>query len=180
MGDTAKRGVGVLDKKGVMRLCDSSGIRIETPNIEGVGNVRLRYGIMPVHGEGSNMLKELNALKDMTQHLNRYASLFEERPGISSVGANGTSPDESAMLHFRLQETLQDPPGEHGHDVFLNNEELDEIQKGHSMIVTTSEDLGHTHELNLRWGYRHHRHFLTYRNCDGLRDCWDGHARELK
>jgi len=171
--DTAKRGAGVLDKNGDMKICESSGIRVETPNIAGVGKVRLRYGIMPVHGEGSNMWKELNALKDMTMHLNRYASLFEERPG--SAVANTT--DESALLHFRVQETIQDPPGEHGHDIFLNNEELDEIKKGTRMLVTTSEDLGHTHELELRWNNR--RHYLYMNKCDGLHDCWDGHSRTM-
>jgi len=171
--DTAKRGAGVLDKNGDMKICESSGIRVETPNIAGVGKVRLRYGIMPVHGEGSNMWKELNALKDMTMHLNRYASLFEERPG--SAVANTT--DESALLHFRVQETIQDPPGEHGHDIFLNNEELDEIKKGIRMLVTTSEDLGHTHELELRWNNR--RHYLYMNKCDGLHDCWDGHSRTM-
>jgi len=172
--DTAKRGVGILDKQGVMRLCDSSGIRIETPGIDGIGNVRLRYGIAPVHGEGSNMWKELNALKDMTMHLNRYARLFEERPGAAA--SNGT--DDSQILHFRLQETYNDPPGEHGHDIFLNEEELDEIKKGHHPLVTTSEDLGHTHELQLVWRPRPGNHsYLGYIRCDGMQNCWDGHSK---
>ena len=68
-----------------MRVMDSSGIRIVTPDIETVGAVRLRYPIMPVHGEGSGVWKELNALKDMTMHMNRYSTLFEEKPGLSNV-----------------------------------------------------------------------------------------------
>jgi hypothetical protein len=72
--DTAKKGAGILDKQGKMHALASAGIRIVTPAIEGVGQVRLRYPIMPIHGEGSGVGKELNALKDMTMHMNRYAS----------------------------------------------------------------------------------------------------------
>jgi len=169
--DTAKKGAGVLDRKGEVRMLASSGIRIMTPPIEGVGQVRLRYPIMPVHGEGSGVWKELNALKDMTMHMNRYASLFEERPGQS----DNSTDDYGAVLHYKLPVTMMNPPGEHGHDFFINMEELDEIKKGHRLLVTTSEDMGHTHELLLTW---RRNHLMVYK-CDGLSQCWDGHSKTL-
>jgi len=171
--DTAKSGAGVLDKQGNVRIVDSSGIRIKTPDIEGVGPIRTRYPIMPVHGEGSGVWKELNALKDMTMHMNRYASLYEERPGVG--GENDT--DDSALLHYKVALTVQDPPGEHSHDVYLNKIELDEIKHGHEFYVTTSEDMAHSHELTFRWDNR--RHALFIKRCDGLRQCWDGHNLRL-
>ncbi|XP_005104802.3 uncharacterized protein LOC101855125 [Aplysia californica] len=167
--DTAKKGAGVLDRSGNVHMMSSSGIRIVTPNIDGVGMIRMRYPIMPVHGEGSGVWKELSALKDMTMHMNRYASLFEERP--SAPNDNGTV-DESMVLHFQMSTTVLDPPGEHNHDFFLNLEELDEIKKGSHLTVTTSEDMGHTHELELY--YR--RGVLKINTCDGLRSCWDAHT----
>ncbi|GFO49845.1 hypothetical protein PoB_007635000 [Plakobranchus ocellatus] len=98
--DTAKTGAGVLDKTGQVRMMSSSGVRIRTPSIEGVGVVRTRYPIMPVHGEGAPVWKELNALKDMTMHMNRYASLFEERPG--QMSGNGTGDAPEGILHYQV------------------------------------------------------------------------------
>jgi len=171
--DTAKSGAGVLDKQGNLKIVDSSGIRITTPDIEGVGKVRLRYPIMPVHGEGSGVWKELNALKEMSMHMNRYSRLYEERPGMNE---NGTV-DEGDLLHFKVQLTVQDPPGEHSHDIYINNEELDDIKNNRPFTVTTSEDMAHTHELTLRWDARRSR--LIMRRCDGLTHCWDGHSNYL-
>merc|ERR1719228_652461 len=171
--DTAKGGAGILDKHGVMHPLASSGIRIVTPPIQDVGSVRLRHPIMPVHGEGSGVWKELNALKDMTMHMNRYASLFEERPGM--LAGNGT--DESAVLHYQMVTTFQDPPGEHQHDVYINNEELEELKNRVTLTVTTSEDMGHSHQLQLKWDRR--RHYVYIYKCDSLSHCWDGHSNRL-
>jgi len=87
---------------------------------------------------------------------------------------DGNDTDDSALLHYKVQLTVQDPPGEHSHDVFLNKIELDEIKQGHEFYVTTSEDMGHTHELTFRWDARHKRLFI--KRCDNLRACWDGHS----
>ena len=43
----------------------ASGVRIFLPNIPGVGVLRTRYPIMPVHGEGGSVWKELNAIKEI-------------------------------------------------------------------------------------------------------------------
>ncbi|RUS88884.1 hypothetical protein EGW08_003323, partial [Elysia chlorotica] len=169
--DTAKAGAGVLDTAGQVRMMASSGVRIRTPDIEGVGVVRTRYPIMPVHGEGSPVWKELNALKDMTMHMNRYASLFEERPG--QMSGNGTATDLEGLLHFQMSLTHMEPPGEHRHDFYLNAEELDELKHGVHLTVTSSLDLGHEHELELV--YRRGR--VKILRCDKMTACWDGHTQ---
>jgi len=178
--DTAKNGAGVIDKNGDMKIMTSSGIRIVTPEIPGVGQVRLRYPIMPIHGEGSGVWKELNALKDLSMHQRRFASLYEERPGSISGNENGTMTD-SKTLHFKTSMTYQDPPGEHAHDIFINELELEEIKQhtGDKMFVfTTSEDMGHSHELSaLRWD--NHKKAIIFRKCDGISACWDGHSNKL-
>ncbi|GFS25283.1 hypothetical protein ElyMa_005179800 [Elysia marginata] len=172
--DTAKAGAGVLDKNGQIRMMSSSGIRIRTPEIEGVGVVRTRYPIMPVHGEGSPVWKELNALKEMSMHMNRYASLYEERPG--QMTSNDSNSDLDGIVHYQLSLTYMDPPGEHSHDFFLNKEEVDELKRGVHIMVTTSLDLGHEHELELV--YRHNR--VKILRCDKLSACWDGHGNFAK
>lgn len=48
---------------GVERAVSPSGTRLFTPNIPGVGRMRMRYPIMPVHNEGSVIWKEIEALK---------------------------------------------------------------------------------------------------------------------
>merc|ERR1712002_256718 len=45
--DTANKGAGILDKQGNVHVLASSGIRITTPDIEGVGQVRLRFPSCP-------------------------------------------------------------------------------------------------------------------------------------
>jgi hypothetical protein len=188
--DTAKKGAGVLDKHGEVKVVESAGTRILTPNIEGVGVVRLRYPIMPVHGEGSGVWKELDALKDMTMHMNRYASLFEERPG--QIGGGNGSDYQAGTVHFKLSEVNVDPPGQHSHDLFLNFEEYDELKSRNSnaprLFLTTSEDNGHSHELEIRWGVGHKD--ILIEKCDGLAIpkggkwggpiCWDGHNAFLQ
>ena len=46
----------------------SSGVRIFLPNIPGIGVLRTRYPIMPVHGEGGSVWKELNAIKEIVMN----------------------------------------------------------------------------------------------------------------
>ena len=55
----------VLDRKGKTRKMVASGHRVFLPNIPGLGVLRQRYPIAPVHGEGSAVWKELEALKDV-------------------------------------------------------------------------------------------------------------------
>ncbi|XP_078367031.1 uncharacterized protein LOC144651043 [Oculina patagonica] len=63
--DTTQGSVGVLDKNGAVRVTRASGTRIFFPPISGVGVLRQRYPIVPVHGEGSAVWKELEAIKDL-------------------------------------------------------------------------------------------------------------------
>jgi len=49
-----------------MRSVTSSGMRIFTPSIPGVGIMRLRYPVFPVHQEGNAIWKSLQALQDVS------------------------------------------------------------------------------------------------------------------
>jgi len=173
---TAKAGVGVLDKNGEVRYVASSGIRIAT-TIDGVGKIRFRYPIMPVHGEGSGVWKELNALKEMTMKMNRYAHLYEEKPG--NIGSSGNGAEDESFFHYKTSVTHKDPPGEHYHQVKINKEEYDSIKKGEKVILTTEVANGHTHDLELQMIPRNNGKKFRIRSCDGRKTSWDEHEKFL-
>ena len=64
---TPVKPIGVLDKNGNVRQVTASGHYITLPEIPGIGRIRQRYPIMPVHGFGSSVWKELEAFKDYTK-----------------------------------------------------------------------------------------------------------------
>ena len=98
-----------------MRKCKASGTRIFFPQIAGVGVLRQRYPIMPVHGEGSSVWKELEATKDLLLKSKTYGYIFRE-PLHS-----GPIPTEPPRKDIKLQITRarKTPPGPHEHELTL-------------------------------------------------------------
>ena len=90
--DTTRNTVGVLDKNGQLRITRASGTRILLPNIAEVGVLRQRYPIMPVHGQGSFVWKELEATKNLLMNSKTYGYTYRD-PLVSS----GVLPIESPM-----------------------------------------------------------------------------------
>ncbi|CAL1548147.1 unnamed protein product [Lymnaea stagnalis] len=67
----------VMDGQNQTFLMAPSGTRIVLPAIAGVGSVRLRYPIAPIHGEGSSVWKELNALKShLAMQISKLSQAF--------------------------------------------------------------------------------------------------------
>jgi len=86
--DTTKAATGVLDRHGNVRLMKSSGIRINLPEIEGVGTIRTRYPIMPLWIEGSAAWKEVEALRDLVMDLDGKAKYLHNPPeGLNTFHA---------------------------------------------------------------------------------------------
>ena len=73
--DTAKLFLCVMDKNGETRKVRSAGTRVMLPNIPEVGIIRQRYPVMPIHGEGSSVWKELSALRDLVMFPNPHKYL---------------------------------------------------------------------------------------------------------
>ncbi|CAG5124556.1 unnamed protein product, partial [Candidula unifasciata] len=153
--DTVKLYTYVLAKDGRPKKVAASGTRIILQNIEGVGKIRLRYPIAPVHGEGSPVWKELNALKD-------------------KVSDTGKAPPSTVL--FQMTETTRNPPGEHTHDVTITYDEFLMLHKRMTVNVTSDVAQGHAHKLVLT--YKPSRNY-TYKTCGGYSRCWDGHPRPL-
>ena len=80
--DTASDYYGILDKDGNVRKMSPSGHHIMLPEIDGIGKIRLRYPVVPVHGEGSGVWKELEALKDIVMEMGKNMHLFRDPPTV--------------------------------------------------------------------------------------------------
>ncbi|XP_052820683.1 uncharacterized protein LOC128246493 [Mya arenaria] len=172
--DTAKASVGVLDPHGVVQKVAASGTHIILPNIEGVGKVRTRYPIMPVHADGEQSRKELDALKEMVMNMAKYSSLFEVEPTTVS-NANTQYNQQPHML--KVTPTTQDPPGYHGHDLMITQADIEDMKKGQTVRgILTTTDQQHQHSIDIHMD-AHGQYVMAA--CDGLPRCWDGHDTHL-
>ncbi|KAL4240644.1 hypothetical protein ACF0H5_001435 [Mactra antiquata] len=172
--DTAKGSVGVLDRHGVVRNTMASGTRIVLPAIDGIGRVRTRYPIMPLHNDGNPTKKEVDALKDMVMRMPTYSSLFEEEPTTVS-NANALHASQPHLL--KVAQTTRDPPGLHSHDVLITQGDIDDMKNGDVIKgLLTSVDNSHQHSIDIRMNQNDE---FIIDSCDGMSHCWDGHDNHL-
>ena len=145
--DTTQNSVGVLDKDGVVRITRASGTRIFFPPISGVGICRQRYPIMPVHGEGSAVWKELEATKDILMKSKTYGFTYREPLGGDS-GVGPTQPEKPLTL--KMQDATKDPPGAHSHEVTLTPTQVDQAKRlGKTFTLMTTTGSGHQHTIKV-------------------------------
>ncbi|GFO42572.1 hypothetical protein PoB_006907700 [Plakobranchus ocellatus] len=170
--DTGRKGAGVLDRNGTVRQCMASGFRMLTPNIPGVGYVRLRYPIFPVHSEGSTVGIEIDALKRAVMQMSTYSYLYEEIPLGEPLPV-----DEDVT--FLVQDSARNPPGLHGHSFTITADEFKALKNGKKLDVTTSYNLNHNHQLTIMFRKQTKKFYIN--KCDGpTAKCWDGHAPLLQ
>ncbi|KAK3582047.1 hypothetical protein CHS0354_025653 [Potamilus streckersoni] len=169
--DTAKDAVGVLDKNGTVRRLVGSGVKIFTPNIPGVGRLRLRYPIVPIHVEGSPTFKELDALKTVLMDMNQYPFIFEHKPSIPATDVH------APLTRFTMQYGSNNIE-RHTHNVILIPEDMAALKSGNnSLHILTSEYHGHSHDLEIHYNHRTNR--FEYLSCDNNPHCLDGHGNLL-
>ena len=178
--DTTKNSVGVLDKNGVVRITRASGTRIFFPLINGVGVCRQRYPIMPVHGEGSAVWKELEATKDILMKSKTYGYIYREPLG----GGSGVVPTEPPQkpLTLKMEDATKTPPGAHSHEITLTPAQVEMAKKGTVIRkLVTSTGAGHQHQINIQWKTRKNKWQINY--CDsrdsGAYRCFDKHGMYL-
>ena len=161
--DTVKSGVGVLDRAGNMKKVKASGTRSFLPFIPNVGSLRTRYPIMPVHGEGSAVWKEQEALKDIVLEPVKFAHMFRQNwHDITTQGVTlltGKAPDDN-----------------HVHRVVLSADEVGMAKLGRSILVETEETNGHYHEMWIKQ-LSNGNYYMT--RCDGGNYCADRHSRTM-
>lgn len=113
--------------QGNLRECKASGTRIFFPLLPGIGILRQRYPIMPVHGEGSSVWKELEATKDLLLKSKTNEYLFHEP--LHSGPLPTEPPKKDIKLQMQYARTKLDPPGPHEHEVFLTAAQVNKNDK---------------------------------------------------
>ncbi|KAK6993436.1 mucin-17 [Biomphalaria glabrata] len=194
--DTMKKSVGVLDRHNTIRNMTASGIRVFLPNITGVGVLRTRFPITPVHAESSPVWKELNALKDfvmknledrkMNQRQPRPPKVRPQgarattqksrvRPGKTTTASTPVYPIRQPLILMTSIATRY-PPGEHYHTIEMNKHQQARLQKGEVVHFRTSQDNGHSHTVKVQF-FNGRYHVIK---CDSKTPpCWDGHTKCL-
>lgn len=164
--DTSRGLTCVLDQKGVSRQVRASGTHVFLPYITDVGVLRQRYPIFPVHGEGSSVWKELNALRDVVmndlEHMKWSSSEIEK--------AKDSNDTELTMGASRSSKTTQ-----HTHIVELTPQEVLQCKGGQDIYKSSSLANNHQHDLRIRWNKTNLQYF--YVQCDKKWNCWDGHHK---
>ncbi|XP_031572205.1 uncharacterized protein LOC116306312 [Actinia tenebrosa] len=175
--DTTKNSVGVLDKKGDMRICKATGTRIFFPPIGDLGILRQRYPIMPIHGEGSAVWKELNALKDMVLKSKTNGYIFREP--LQSGPAPTEPPNKDTRLQVQLSTSKVLVP--HTHEILLTSDEVSFAKAGGLVNVISSTASAHEHSMAVKWSKSNTR--FVIQSCDssdtGAKRCWDLHPAIL-
>ncbi|KAL9989560.1 hypothetical protein ACROYT_G004122 [Oculina patagonica] len=178
--DTTQGSVGVLNKNGAVRVTRASGTRIFFPPISGVGVLRQRYPIVPVHGEGSAVWKELEAMKDLLMKSQTYFYMYREPLWGSGEVMPTVPPNTDTTL--KMEDATRTPPGAHFHEITLTTDEVKAATRyGKCYRKTTTEMAGHLHKITVCW--RNLAWLIT--SCDRYDDkanhtrCWDRHGESL-
>ena len=175
---TPKGSVGVLDRETHLRAVKSSGIRIILPEIPGVGVLRTRFPIMPVHAEGSTIWKEMEALRDIVMDMSKYLKFFETRPpfGSGSDAAPTVPPVIHTVLHTSLSTSTLFPKHEHTISLIQRNYNI-LTRKKKTLSFLTSKAGGHTHTVFVAYDSKTQKFLI--KKCDGRALCPDGHNSTL-
>jgi hypothetical protein len=169
--DTTGADVYVLDSQGIARRVRASGHRMFIPNIPGVGRVRQRYPIMPVHYEGNTIWKELEALKDIVLASQTFAHMYYGAPKAPAHDA-GFEMDETSKIFMG---PANQHYGSHVHELDLTQLDKELLLEGGVVQTTSSLENGHQHQLSLALERFHTGHRIRILKCDSKVNCWDGH-----
>ncbi len=193
--DTSRQVVWVLDRQGLPRAVRASGIRIQFPNIPGVGTLRQRYIIAPLSVEGDPIWKELEALKDLFFHPGRFPKVVEncydepfEYDPEGIIDLDYSVLDHATMQQGKVEDVCfelaaADEGDGHVHEVHVSGQQLLNIYNGDdSAYFTTSaggED-GHSHTIQIYRQDRSNGDFLfKVRSCGAEGSSCPGHMIKL-
>ena len=147
------------------------------PVINGVGVLRQRYPIMPVHGEGSSVWKELEATKDLLMKSKTYGYMYREP--LRGSGVVPTEPPDRPVT-LKMEDATRTPPGAHTHEITLTAFEVSQPKnKRKTFTKLTTPGAGHQHNILVAW----RKNNWVIRRCDehdkGQFRCLDRHGMYL-
>lgn len=166
--DTAKKGFCMLDRDGNGVEASPTGTRILFPPIKDVGVLRQRFPISPIHGHGSPVWKNLNALSDMFMHNASY----------HFMKVNPSSGGDAPEYTYQLTTSRNPNVTPHEHFITILEQDFQKIKKsGRPFKIETDVREGHSHSLKIRWNKE--KEVLEYFKCGAGRMCMDEHPTTL-
>ena len=179
--DTSGRSVGVLNETGDVCSVMASGVYITLPEIDGVGSVRTRYPVAPVHQEGSAIWKEVQALRDLILLQDQKQKKLRDEFGLKTDLNSPSSGTEGHNIIFSMQYAPPLPEYHitaHTHTIIITPSNMAKLKAGRTIKVVSSIASGHSHELRVMYDSKSKTPY-TYTICDGVKICFDKHGKEL-
>ena len=167
--DTAKNAFCLLDKDGNGVSVAPSGTRIKIPMIEGVGSVRQRFPISPIHGQGSSAWKKLDALTDMFMHNASY----------HFMKVNPKAGGDQPMFTYQLGTSRASGITPHVHFFTLSGSQVSYIMKRKWKQITVETDTRESHSHTLQIRFNPNLGYIEYVKCTGRRICLDEHPKKI-
>ena len=179
--DTTASSMGVLNKTGAAHITAASGTRVFFPPILNIGTLRQRYPIMPVHGEGSAVWKELEATKDVLLQSHKNGYLLKEPLGSSQPVPK---PPSNHPLTLKLTDAKSILTGAHMHEITLTAKEVQLAREQDVVFTKTTNNMaGHEHKIIVTWYEGPRKSFWRIQKCDDKDTkqtrCWDEHGIKL-
>jgi hypothetical protein len=171
--DTVNKPLYVLDNRGISMKVRASGHRIILPEIKGVGALRQRYPIFPIHEEGNPLWKEVEALKRMVLEPTHYQNMFY-KDTVRRRDVKRAATDKSSGPYFVTTESSADV-GSHEHHINVSDKQMKDLEAGELISVLTEEMNGHRHNMTL---YKQGDKYMMG-HCDYHTRCSDGHSRRV-
>ncbi|XP_066934848.1 uncharacterized protein [Clytia hemisphaerica] len=170
--DTARGVTCVLDQDGKVQQVRAAGTHIFLPQIKDVGILRTRFPIFPVHGEGSSVWKELNALREVTMNEEIWKRMYWKNADLDS------SKYKELELEMGYSESTK--TSRHTHYVTFTPEEVLQLRGYVPLTKMTTQANGHSHQVRIRYLWWIKKYDVQY--CDGFpntgsKRCWDTHDR---
>ena len=202
--DTALGSVGVLNKRGQLKITVASGVRIFFPNISGVGVCRQRFPINSLASDDQTTYKELKALIAVVNDPLGYQYILPKpvktTSGVTKAPQNkATQKAPTKAAETKVKVTTKPPVKgsvkiprlrmtvvknahnnlRHTHDVKLSEGEVRYLlQKDtNEVTVKTSTAVGHTHTLVIK--HRTKGDKYIYLKCDNRVTCFGNHSKFL-
>ena len=175
--DTTRNGVGVLDEEGNLHITMATGARITFPDIPGVGVVRQRYPIVPLHTEGNSIEKKVSALEDALMQMQKYLPLFQNDPPFK-MAVNVSSLDKTYTFYTGYShkpELVED----HWHSFTVTASDFIALKSSETKTFITSYDNGHNHEVGVRYKSQAVQPYFFISTCGNYSYCWDKHGKTL-
>jgi len=156
--DTKDEPMYVLNSAGETVITRASGVRVHLPDISGLGKIRQRYAIMPVHEEGSGTRKELEALKDLVLQPRKYSHMIREDPvdfsggGGSASAAAGGGENTTLAVENKITKSyiarIVWGAADHFHWLYISKEAMMKLDREEQVWILSEPDGKHGNHIH--------------------------------